>query len=50
MLTYGKNNLCIRPTFGLNRLFYFVGPEGHVRIALCGHAPRTVLLCYMFYG
>ena len=32
-------------TFGINRLFYFVGREGHVRIGVCGHAPRTVLLC-----
>ena len=39
---------------GLNRLFYFVGNEGHVRIRVCGHAPHiyrlTVLLCYMYYG
>ena len=34
------------PTFGINILFYFVGRVGHVRIGVCGHAPRTVLLCY----
>ena len=36
------------PTFGLFRLFYCVGREGHVRIGVCGHAPPTVLLCYMY--
>ena len=32
----------------VNRLFYFVGREGHVRIGVCGHAPPNVLLCYMY--
>ena len=38
------------PTFGINRLFYFVGRVGHVRIGVCGHAPRScsaMLLCIM---
>ena len=34
-------------TFGINRLFYFVGRVGHVRIGVCGHAPRRGLqFCY----
>ena len=38
------------PTFGINRLFYFVGRVGHVRI---GYADMPhVLFCYviMYYG
>ena len=39
------------PTFGEKKiLFYFVGREGYVRIGVCGNAPHTVLLCYMYYG